>query len=69
MLTTESTPEPGGWRPAIEPPDPDPVPVTFLGPDQGAVAGRVRLPFVRGATGRVGWVAEGLRLVPRADSE
>lgn len=60
----ELTPAPGAWRPAFASPPADPVPMTFTAPDL-AVAGGVRIPFVRRADGSVGWIAEGLRLRPR----
>jgi CubicO group peptidase (beta-lactamase class C family) len=60
------TPEPGTLQPAIAPPPPDPTPLSFLEPDL-AVAGGLKLPFVRDSSGRVGWVADGLRLRPRSD--
>jgi Beta-lactamase len=63
----ELTPEPGTWEPTIQPPPPaGPVSITFLAPDSG-VAGAARLPFVRNASGGVGWVGSGFRLRPRAD--
>jgi CubicO group peptidase (beta-lactamase class C family) len=66
-VTAELTPEPGSWQPAIAPPPPPgPVPITFLA-DDSAVAGGGRFPFVRNATGGVGWVGQGLRLRPRID--
>jgi CubicO group peptidase (beta-lactamase class C family) len=65
--TAELTPEPGSWQPAIQPPPPPgPVPIAFLAEDD-AVAGGGRFPFVRNASGGVGWVGEGLRLRPRID--
>jgi CubicO group peptidase (beta-lactamase class C family) len=66
--TVEMTPEPGAWEPtmAIQSPPREPVGLTFLAPDS-AVAGRVRLPFVRNATGGVGWVSDGLRLRRRTE--
>jgi CubicO group peptidase (beta-lactamase class C family) len=64
--TAETTPQPGAYRAAIEPPpSPTPLPVTFLAEDMGVLAGQLRLPFVRNAAGRVSWVSEGLRLLPR----
>jgi hypothetical protein len=33
------------------------------------VSNGARLPFVRDAEGRIGWVSLGLRLVPRDDGE
>lgn len=65
--SAEMTPSPGSWQPSIPAPpaSAEPDPVTFLGPDSG-VAGGMRLPFVRNADGEVGWVADGLRLRPRA---
>ena len=62
--TVEPTPEPGSWQPAIVAPPPGPEPVGFLERDI-AVSGGMRLPFVRNRDGRVGWVADGLRLRPR----
>ncbi len=63
--TVELTPEPGSWQPAIAPPPPEPERVGFLEPDIGVAAG-MRLPFVRNTSGEVGWVADGLRLRPKA---
>jgi len=63
--TLEPTPEPGSWRPALVAPAPEPAPVTFLERDIGVIGG-MRLPFVRDRDGRVGWVADRLRLRPRA---
>jgi CubicO group peptidase (beta-lactamase class C family) len=62
----EEAPEPGIFRTAIEPPpSPGPLPVTFLGEDMGVVAGQALQPFVRNTAGRVGWVVQGLQLLPR----
>ena len=64
-VAIELTPEPGSWQPAIQPPPPEqPLPLSFLAPDL-AVAGGLKLPFVRDANGRVGWVAGSLNLRPR----
>jgi hypothetical protein len=63
---SELTPEPGAWRPAFSSPPADPMPVSFIAPDL-AVAGGVRIPFVRNADGGIGWMADGLRLRPRED--
>lgn len=63
-LSVEMIEQPGAWQPAINPLPAPPVPVTFLAEDMAA-ASHVRLPFVRDADGRVGWVATGLRLLPR----
>ena len=60
--------QPGALQPAICPPAAPPAPVAFLAKDMG-VANGVRLPFVRDADGRVGWVSAGLRLVPRVDAD
>lgn len=59
------TPAPGSWQADIPPPAPDgPESVTFLDKDLGVAAG-MRMPFVRNGEGKIGWVAEGLRLRPR----
>lgn len=64
--TVEEMPEPGVYRGAIEPPpSQEPLPVTFLGEDMGVVAGQALQPFVRNSAGRVGWVLQGLQLLPR----
>jgi len=55
-----------GLEPTIAPPPPGPVPITFLAQDSAVAAG-ARLPFVRNASGGVGWVASGFRLRPRTD--
>ena len=52
------------WEPAIGPPPPPPATVTFLSKD-AALRDGMRIPFVRDAAGRVGWMSAGLRLVPR----
>jgi hypothetical protein len=66
--STEFLNQPGAWQPAIWPPTAPPAPVTFLAKDLG-VSNGARLPFVRDAEGRVGWVSAGLRLVPRVDAD
>lgn len=63
---SELTPAPGAWRPAFAAPPAEPVAMTFTAPDL-AVAGGVRIPFVRRVDGSIGWLAEGLRLRPRDD--
>jgi CubicO group peptidase (beta-lactamase class C family) len=65
--STETIDQPGSWQPALRPPAAPPAPVAFLGADTAVVNG-ARLPFVRDAGGRVGWVSAGLRLVPRVDA-
>ncbi|MCB1292602.1 serine hydrolase domain-containing protein [Mycolicibacterium sp.] len=55
----------GAWQPALAPPPPEPAAVRFLARDL-AVTDGLRLPFVRDPDGRVGWVADSLRLRPRA---
>jgi CubicO group peptidase (beta-lactamase class C family) len=67
-LTIELIEQPGGWLAAINAPPPPPAAVAFLAEDM-AVANGQRLPFVRDAEGRVGWVATGLRLLPRVDGD
>lgn len=62
--TVELTPPPGSWQPAISPPPAEPAAVSFLGPD-AALAGGMRMPFVRNANGDIGWLGDGLRLRPR----
>ena len=59
---------PDQWQPDIPSPDetgdsPSEA-VTFAAPDE-AIAFGLRLPFVRDASGRVGWVGNSLRLLPR----
>lgn len=61
----EETPERGVFRTAIELPAPGPLPITFLREDMGLVAGQALQPFVRNTAGRVGWVLQGLQLLPR----
>jgi CubicO group peptidase (beta-lactamase class C family) len=61
---SELTPAPGAWRPAFASPPAEPIKVRFAEPDL-AVAGGVRIPFVRRADGSIGWMADGLRLRPR----
>jgi CubicO group peptidase (beta-lactamase class C family) len=67
-LTIETIEQPGAWVSALNPPPTPPAAVAFLAEDM-AVANRQRLPFVRDAEGRVGWVGSGLRLLPRVDAE
>jgi CubicO group peptidase (beta-lactamase class C family) len=63
-LTIELIEQPGAWLAAINPPPPLPAAVAFLAEDM-AVANGSRMPFVRDAEDRVGWVSSGLRLLPR----
>ncbi len=65
---TEMIDQPGSWQPVLRPPAASPMPVAFLAKDMGVAHGG-RLPFVRDAEGRVGWVSSGLRLVPRVDAD
>jgi CubicO group peptidase (beta-lactamase class C family) len=62
---------PDQWQPDIPAPaetgDPPSEAVTFAAPDEALALG-LRLPFVRDASGRVGWVGVGLRLQPRQDA-
>jgi CubicO group peptidase (beta-lactamase class C family) len=67
-VTIEMIEQPLAWQAAINPPPSPPAAVTFLAKDM-AVAGGQRIPFVRDADGRVGWVSSGLRLLPRVDAE
>lgn len=64
-VATTRLAQPGAWD-AVIPPPPEggPAPVSFIAADK-AVVGNVILPFLRDDNGRVGWVASGLRLVPR----
>lgn len=62
----EETPEPGIFRAAIElPASREALPVTFIREDMAVVAGHALQPFVRDTAGRVGWVLQGLQLLPR----
>ena len=63
-VTKEDLIQPGSWQPAIQPPPAPAAPVTFLAKDM-ALANGARVPFVRDASGRVQWVSDGARLVPR----
>lgn len=67
-LTTELLTEPGVFAMTINPLPAPPAAVSFLAEDM-AVAGGQRLPFVRDADGSIGWVASGLRLVPRVATD
>jgi len=63
---TELTPPTGSWQPAIAaPPAEGPAAIAFLAPDS-AVAEGSRISFVRNGDGDVDWVAQALRLRPRA---
>ena len=62
--SVEVTPVSGSWEPTVVAPPPGPTPVTFLGPDS-AVAGGMRMPFLRNESGDIGWLSDGLRLRPR----
>jgi hypothetical protein len=64
----KATPEAGSWQADIPPPPPQPEAVEVIGPDS-AVRDGMRLPFVRRDDGTVGWVADGLRLRPRAGQQ
>ncbi|MGI8485005.1 MAG: serine hydrolase domain-containing protein, partial [Thermomicrobiales bacterium] len=63
-VTIETIDQPGAFASTLNPADPPTTPVTFIGKDQGVVAG-ANLPFVRDADGDVAWVSFGLRLLPR----
>jgi CubicO group peptidase (beta-lactamase class C family) len=67
VRSIELTLEPGSFQTAIMPPRPEPQTLAFLAADQ-AIAGALRLPFVRNASGGVGWLADGLRLRPHLDA-
>jgi CubicO group peptidase (beta-lactamase class C family) len=65
-ITSEQTPEPGTFSPAIQPVAPDPpawAPLSFLAADL-ALAGQRKVPFVRDANGKVGWIGP-ISLRPR----
>ena len=64
-ITITTIQEPGTWQPAIQPVPTPPLPLTFLGKDEAVAAGVARIPIVRNADGNVGWIASGLRLIPR----
>ncbi len=65
---TEMIEQPLSYQPALRPPAAPPAPVAFLAKDLGVTNG-ARLPFLREAEGRIGWLSAGLRLVPRVDAE
>ncbi len=62
--TVELTPAPGSWHPPFAEPPAGPAAVKFLKPDLAVINGW-RTPFVRNASGEIGWISEGLRLRPR----
>ncbi|MDQ3695037.1 MAG: serine hydrolase, partial [Chloroflexota bacterium] len=66
--STEMIEQPGSLQPALLPPAAPPAPVAFLAKDMGVTNG-ARLPFVRDAEGRIGWLSAGLCLLPRVDAE
>ena len=66
--STEVLDQPGAWQPTIQPPPAPPAAVAFLAQDMGVANGQ-RVPFIRDAAGRVGWISSGLRLVPRVDTD
>jgi len=66
--STQMIEQPGSWQPVLRPPAAPPALVAFLAKDMGVSHG-ARLPFVRDAEGRVGWVSSGLRLVPRVEGQ
>jgi CubicO group peptidase (beta-lactamase class C family) len=65
-VTLETIEQPGAWTATINPVPAPSMPVTFLAKDEAVMAGS-RLPFIRDADGRVGWVSMGLRLLPRVE--
>ena len=67
-VTIETIDQPGAWTASINPPPAPTMPLTFIDKDMAVMAGS-RLPFVRDADGRVGWVSTGLRLLPRVTED
>jgi CubicO group peptidase (beta-lactamase class C family) len=61
------TPSPGSWQPVLMPPAAQPAALALVAPDVAGIPGGPKIPFQRDADGRVGWVASGLRLIPRVD--
>lgn len=67
-LTVELAAQPGAYQPALPYPVPPPAPIEFLAEDM-AVAGPMRVPFVRDADGHVRFVSSGLRLIPHVAAD
>ena len=65
-VLVETIDQPGAFAPDIVSPPPPAIPLIFVADDLAAF-GQGRLPFIRDADGRVGWVSLGLRLIPRVD--
>ncbi|MGC4107584.1 MAG: serine hydrolase [Thermomicrobiales bacterium] len=60
--------EPGALLTAITPPvSTATAPLAFTEKDAGVLRGIARIPFVRDDAGKVGWIASGLRLIPRVE--
>lgn len=62
------TPSPGSWQPVLMPPVAQPAAMALVAPDVAGIPGGPKIPFQRDADGRVGWVASGLRLIPRVEN-
>ena len=62
------TPGPGSWQPVLMPPAAQPAALALVAPDVAGIPGGPKIPFQRDADGRVGWVASGLRLIPRVEN-
>lgn len=67
MLAAEPIEIPGAWSPAILPVQAGPASIAFTAKDAGLARGVLRVPFVRDDAGKVGWIASGLRLIPKVD--
>jgi len=62
------TQSPGSWQPVLMPPGAQPAAMALVAPDVAGIPGGPKIPFQRDADGRVGWVASGLRLIPRVEN-
>lgn len=66
-FASDSTPGPDSWQPVLPAPVAQPAQLSLVAPDTAGIPGGARIPFVRDADGRVGWVSTGLRLMPRIE--
>lgn len=66
-VSSATSADPEVWQPVLPAPTAQPAQFALVEPDIAGIPGGPKLPFVRDADGRVGWLSAGLRLIPRAD--